>query len=875
MSQQPNGSQPVPNFVPNQPSMSNVQFPHGMPPPTMPAMGMPPPGYFPGYQPPNIPGAPPQPIAMPPSSAPPQPFIAAMMPPSASQFQPAAFNPAAMMVSTMQMPGMIPPNATTDANAKKSTKAESQQQSSKDQMKSDKQTKEKKKETKKKKSLWSAHKAPDGREYFYHSETKQSVWTKPDELKTPGELLLDTCVWKEYKADSGRYYYHNTETKESKWTIPEELDKIKEQIKAEQEKAAKEDEESSESDEEDEEDKKKSKDSSIDSTQPAVIEKREYKTKEEAKQAFKDLLKEQRVPSNASWETAMKLIVNDPRYTALPKLNEKKQVFNTYKQQRVNEEKEEYRMKLKQAKEGLRCRLQDHPKMHSWTRWRKVCELFDGEELWDSINEREKKDIYEDVIFFLTKKEKEDEKKMHIVNQDYMMNVFGNIASITYRTLWDEAQEILLDHPKYQNDKTVIRIMNEDREDALVAFEDHARELEKEFEEERIKEKNRLKRQQRKNREDFLAFLEELHKSGYLTSVARWMDLYPKISVDNRFSSMLGQPGSTPLDLFKFFVEDLKARYSDEKKIIKEILKDKNVSVEVDTAFEDFNAIIVEDTRSETLDPGNIKITFQSMLDKAEGREKERLKKEERETRKKESSFKQMLKQASPALELGDKWENVRERFSNDLAFSQITLESERTLLFKEFMSSLESKSKSKKKSSKKHKRKSRSSSASYSEEEERRETTRRKRRRRSKSKSISKSSGSESEQEMKRKEKKHKKKNKKRRHASPTPSASDSEEEQYYREKRERTKEKKSKHKSKDKKDKKLKRRADERDVDNGHQISESGTEEGEMRSPLPPKRKKDDHQETSSEDEAELQKRKRELLRKLHASAQQEVDY
>lgn len=31
--------------------------------------------------------------------------------------------------------------------------------------------------------------------------------------------------------------------------------------------------------------------------------------------------------------------------------------------------------------------------------------------------------------------------------------------------------------------------------------------------------------------------------------------------------------GSTPLDLFKFYVEDLKSRFHDEKKIIKEILK--------------------------------------------------------------------------------------------------------------------------------------------------------------------------------------------------------------------------------------------------------------------------------------------------------------
>ena len=48
-----------------------------------------------------------------------------------------------------------------------------------------------------------------------------------------------------------------------------------------------------------------------------------------------------------------------------------------------------------------------------------------------------------------------------------------------------------------------------------------------------------------------------------------WVELYPTISGDIRFSSMLGQPGSTPLDLFKFYVEGLKARFYDEKKIIK------------------------------------------------------------------------------------------------------------------------------------------------------------------------------------------------------------------------------------------------------------------------------------------------------------------
>jgi len=47
----------------------------------------------------------------------------------------------------------------------------------------------------------------------------------------------------------------------------------------------------------------------------------------------------QEVPSTATWEQAMKLIINDPRYGALKHLNEKKQAYNSYKIQRAKEER--------------------------------------------------------------------------------------------------------------------------------------------------------------------------------------------------------------------------------------------------------------------------------------------------------------------------------------------------------------------------------------------------------------------------------------------------------------------------------------------------------------------------------------------------------
>lgn len=40
-------------------------------------------------------------------------------------------------------------------------------------------------------SPWSEHTAPDGRIYYYNSVTKQSLWEKPDELKTAAEVRVD------------------------------------------------------------------------------------------------------------------------------------------------------------------------------------------------------------------------------------------------------------------------------------------------------------------------------------------------------------------------------------------------------------------------------------------------------------------------------------------------------------------------------------------------------------------------------------------------------------------------------------------------------------------------------------------------------------
>ncbi|XP_043278756.1 pre-mRNA-processing factor 40 homolog A isoform X2 [Venturia canescens] len=645
-----------------------------------------------------------------------------------------------------------------------------------------------------KKTEWTEHKAPDGRTYYYNAATKQSLWEKPDELKTPTELLLSQCSWKEYKSENGKVYYHNVNTKESRWTVPSELEELKNRIIAEEAAAAAAvavasatntgsvavtiqhlspnlnpsippagtPEISGKSAIEQamaatlaainiptppakhDEDSNSTRDSANGSRTSTPEPKMQFKDKKEAIEAFKDLLKERDVPSNATWEQAVKMIQNDPRYPSMKKLNERKQAFNAYKTQRLKEEREQERLRVKKAKEDLEQFLLDHDKMTSTTKYYKCEEMYGNLEVWRSVGDSDRRDIYEDVVFNLAKREKEDAKQLKKRNTKRLAQVLDTMTEVNHRTTWQEAQAALLQHSAFGEDADLLEM---DKEDALLVFENHIRQLEKDEEEEKEREKKRKKRQERKNRDGFISLLDELHEQGKLTSMSLWVELYPMLSADLRFSAMLGQPGSTPLDLFKFYVEDLKSRFHDEKKIIREILKDKNFEVQVNTSFEEFATVVCEDRKSATLDAGNVKLTYNLLLEKAEAREKERVKEETRKFKKLEIGFKTLLKNLEVDYQMS--WEETRAKIADEVDFEAITLESERVRIFKEYQHELEESCshhhiRSKKKKTKKPKRKSRSRSHSESEGSEK---GMKKKRHKSRSPSIpSKSDSSESD---------------------------------------------------------------------------------------------------------------------------------
>ena len=593
-------------------------------------------------------------------------------------------------------------------------------------------------------SPWTEHKAPDGRRYWFNKITKSSTWEKPLDLKTPAERILSACAWREFKTDTGKIYYFNSRTKQSVWSKPQELSEAEKQaseaeaamaaaaslssetenspspsstgqlstsagnssaieeamkatlasielpptaqgspvsVKAQQSNRAA---DSSGSDSSDSDDR-----SSIEEVvkKKRIVKVPEYKSRQDMIEGFRELLRDRKVPSNASWETAVKMISHDPRYVPLKKLNEKKQIFNTYKTQRLKEEKEEQRLRAKKAKEDLEAYLMKCPRMNSTIKYRRADLMFADMPVWNAVMERDRRELFDDVLQQLSKREKEEAKQLCKRNIKVFNEILAAMPNLVFSTTWSEAQQMLLENPHFAEDE---ELQNMDKEDALICFEQHIRELEQENADEREREHRRVKRGQRKAREAFCVFLEELHDEGHLTSLSTWRELFSQISVDDRFTTMLTQPGSTPLDLLKFYIEDLKGRFLEEKKVVKDILKDKAFMVETTTTLEDFLRVIHQEERGRKLDAGNVKLAFESLRDKAEQREKEKAKDEKRKMVKLELAFQELLQRAQPPIEATSTWESIQERFGNHSDWLAIPLESERMRLFREYLLTLE-----------------------------------------------------------------------------------------------------------------------------------------------------------------------------------------
>ena len=285
---------------------------------------------------------------------------------------------------------------------------------------------------------WKQAVTADGRTYYFNSVTGQSVWEKPDEMKTPGERILGACPWKEHRTQDDRVYFYNAVTRETRWEKPPEL------LEAEQ-RAATEDaayntalgqqaaaaatiqhEPSIDNKQSNGHDKGSS---SMDLSDGELV---VYsKDSPEGVEAFKKFLKEKNLASYLQWEQAHASISSDPRYKQFVNVKQKKSHYQNYRSQKAKEERDESKAKVSKLREELEevmfkyavspvnvaalkaataeaaSAMTDGKVFRSTTSFNKAEHIFSDMEEWRRLDDGTRKQALENVTRELARRERE------------------------------------------------------------------------------------------------------------------------------------------------------------------------------------------------------------------------------------------------------------------------------------------------------------------------------------------------------------------------------------------------------------------------------------------------------------------------------------
>ncbi|KAG6833234.1 hypothetical protein H0H87_009855 [Tephrocybe sp. NHM501043] len=465
-------------------------------------------------------------------------------------------------------------------------------------------------------NIWTEHRNPEGRTYWYNTGTKASVWEKPDDLKTPFERALNQTKWKEYFS-GGRKYYYNTETKDSKWDMPDELLLVLEKVEKEAQTTTQPavapaqitapgftpvgsmqgalvpmggaDPSSSSASQPNGQNGADLPVGAHTGALPVnqgilpsrpnlpddpVIPHNGFLTVEEGEKAFMHLLRKAGVDANWTWDQTMRAIITDPLYKALNTLAEKKAAWEKFTTALKVKEQEERDARLAKLRPALRNMLRGNPNVFHYTTFTTADKLFSQHPIWQQAKiEAERRLIFEEYVAELKSRDVQESRAARARSVAKVVNLFKEL-NVDVVTRWRQAHNMVLDSQDWKMDAELRKLPTLD---ILLAFEDYSRVREREYEDQMRKAQVEKTRRERKGREAFKDLLQDLVDSGEIKARTKWKEVYPKFANDERYLSMLGNPGSNPLELFWDVVDVLDQEL------------DRKIAI-VDAAFERHNA---------------------------------------------------------------------------------------------------------------------------------------------------------------------------------------------------------------------------------------------------------------------------------------------
>lgn len=217
------------------------------------------------------------------------------------------------------------------------------------------------------------------------------------------------------------------------------------------------------------------------------------------------------------------------------------------------QEKDRAKERFAKLRADFNTMLKRHPEIKHYSRWKTIRPIIEGETIFRSTDdEDERRQLFEEYIVELKKQHVEQEAAKRKAAMGELVGIMNSLNLEPY-TRWSEAQTIIQSNEAVQNDA---KFKSLSKSDILTAFENHIKSLERVFNDARQQNKAAKARRERHAREQFNQLLKELRSQGKIKAGTKWMNICPLIQEDPRYLGMLGNAGSSPLDLFWDVVEE-------------------------------------------------------------------------------------------------------------------------------------------------------------------------------------------------------------------------------------------------------------------------------------------------------------------------------
>jgi pre-mRNA-processing factor 40 len=404
-------------------------------------------------------------------------------------------------------------------------------------------------------------------------------------------------------------------------------------------------------------------------------------------EAFLQLLKEKNVTPAWTWEQTMREIITEPLYKSLATLAERKAAFSKYIQSIQEQEDNSRKERAKAIEPRIRKVMQpliDNGQMKAWLSYEGMLCRCNEHAAWKALEQvgiGEARELWAVIRREIREKDAAQAREIRHRNMDMLMSVLKAFEA-DVMTRWKDARQTIMESDEWKEDK---HLSTMDMSDMLTVFDEHMKTIEKEKGEDLKQKAHDRKRQDRKRRDWFRETLQNGKQEGWLHAKTDFSEVYERFKDNNNFIAMLGQPGSSALDLFFDVLDPLEQELKATVHSVEQILaKADGLRVDESTSLADLQAAL-ENSPNGALatNEGQLKLVLEDLqrVSKEENRRGERklrhLSEDLRYALKKVAHHRPELFESEE--ELSKPWEQVKEklqelRLAEWVAFDEVTM---------------------------------------------------------------------------------------------------------------------------------------------------------------------------------------------------------